>query len=235
MVIYIFRLLRLQFKSVYDDWPVSPSGLEEDLKCCFPHFNFYISLPSDFSLPLHRLLPRLKLFINKLSSFFLLLVWLYTLSLWPTPTLCFPLSSSLSFFLPSFLSSSLVPLASHHPSHLSIRSWRSVSAIITTQSCSLSERLTARASRRSNSSRSKSCRRSALNWRTRAKPCWVRPVCLCVCVVCVETCIKKIQPHMTLWHIFFVNKITLGCTDLGFWSQCAPNSLWKLKKVLSCR
>lgn len=55
----------------------------------------------------------------------------------------------------------------------STRSWRSASAITTTPSYSPSERLTVTASRRSSSSRSRSSKHSALNWRMRAKPCWV--------------------------------------------------------------
>lgn len=54
------------------------------------------------------------------------------------------------------------------------RSWRSVCVTITRPSCSRSERLTVRASRRWNRSRSRSCRRCASSWRTRARPCWVR-------------------------------------------------------------
>lgn len=56
---------------------------------------------------------------------------------------------------------------------LSTRTWRSASATTTTPSCSRSERLTVTASRRSSSSRSRSSKHSALNWRMRAKPCWV--------------------------------------------------------------
>lgn len=108
---------------------------------------FLILLPFTFPFP----------FLNPFSPLLLLY-----------PTLSSPSSCSV-FFSPSvFLS-----LILRHLPHLSIRSWRSVSAIITMQSCSLSERLTARASRRSSSSRNRSCKRCALSWRTRGKPCWV--------------------------------------------------------------
>lgn len=74
----------------------------------------------------------------------------------------FPLPICALSFCPSAVS--------HCPS---TRSWRSASAITTTPTCSPSERLTATASRRSSSSRSRSSKHSALNWRMRAKPCWV--------------------------------------------------------------
>lgn len=106
-----------------------------------------------------------------------------------------PLLPSFSQFLCPLSRSPVAP-SSHHTfpshSHLSVRSWKSASAIITMQSSSLSERLTARVSRRLNSSQNKSCKHSALNWRMRAKPCWVSSFHVCVCV----------PPPVTLWPIF---------------------------------
>lgn len=125
------------------------------------------------------------------------------------PCLLSFLLSSLPYLPPHPFSS--VPLVLCHPS---IRSWRSVSAIITMQSCSLSERLTARASRRSNSSQNKSCKHSALNWRTRAKPCWVS-----VCVG-VGACIRNSPSHNLLAHFTLI---------WDFWSQSALILLWKPK------
>lgn len=74
----------------------------------------------------------------------------------------FPISTIHSHFL----SPPLLP-------HPSTRSWRSASAITTMPSYSPSERLTVTASRHSSSSQNRSSKHSALNWRTRAKPCWV--------------------------------------------------------------
>lgn len=81
---------------------------------------------------------------------------------------------SYSFSCPPTFSFPFSPLFCPHPS---IRSWRSVCAIITMQSYSLSEKLTARALRRWNSIRNKSFKPCALNWRMRAKPCWVSYLC----------------------------------------------------------
>lgn len=129
------------------------------------------------------------LFLSLYSLFFLY----PTFPRFPHTSLPLALPLSVLHFLPIFLPNrcsfllSPFPLFPHLPVSpcLSFRSWRSVSAIITMQSCSLSERLTARASRHSNSSQSKSCKRSALSWRTRAKPCWVSSFVCVYAYVCV--------------------------------------------------
>lgn len=102
------------------------------------------SLPILFSLPLHLPLPHFKTAHLQMILF------------------PFPICACHSHF-PS------PPLEPHPPT----RSWRSASAITTMPSCSPSERLTVTASRRSSSSRNRSSKHSALNWRMRAKPCWV--------------------------------------------------------------
>lgn len=152
-----------------------------------PHFSILFSPFPLLFHPTHHLLLHLKLFICKLSSFSPFFLY----PLFPLHPLPLALLLPVFLFLPLFFGPLFVPLCyalsrSHHTffslSHLSIRSWKSVSAIITMQSCSLWERLTARASRRLNSSQNKSCKHSALNWRMRAKPCWVSSLCVCVCV-----------------------------------------------------
>lgn len=158
------------------------------------HFHVCLSLSSYLCLPLHHLLLHLKLFLCTLSSFSASLHYfsLPYFSLFPLHVLPVALPLFVFLFLTIFpcLCSSLSPspvclhptITFPSPSHRSIRSWRSVSVIITMQSYSLLERLIARASRRLNSSQNKSCKPSALNWRMRAKPCWVSCVCVCVCV-----------------------------------------------------
>ncbi len=109
----------------------------------------------------HSIFPS-HFFINKLSSLYPLTLFSSSLYSIPSHSLL-PLALPLSVFPFSLISHPLCgPVCSSFPSfssssHLSSRSWRSVSAIITMQSCSLSERLTATASRRSNSSQNKSC------------------------------------------------------------------------------
>lgn len=79
-----------------------------------------------------------------------------------------------SLGFPAQLSLSFPPFLSFVCFFVFFRSWRSVSVSTTTPSSSRCERPTGTAWRPSSSSRSRSCRRSASSWKTRARPCWVR-------------------------------------------------------------